>query len=138
MLDIYEASEALLMHATKRAKEIGVPMVMAVVDEGGNLVAFKRMKDSLLVSVDVAQGKAFTALALDMPTDEVAKIITPGGPIYGMQVTNKGRIVAFGGGFPLYVEGKRMGGFGMSGGSVEEDMDCAQYAISQIEGLETK
>lgn len=130
--NIYEVAEELMEKGQEKAKEIGVPMVLAVVDEGGNLVQYKRMEGSLLVSVDVAQGKAYTALALNMPTGEVAKIIQPGGPIYGMEATNHGRIVSFGGGFPIYAEGKLIGGFGVSGGSVEEDTIVASYALEEI------
>ncbi len=135
-MTIYKIADELINKAMKKANEINVPMVLAVVDEGGNLIQYRRMEGSLLVSVDVAQGKAYTALALNMPTGEVAKIIGPGGPIYGMEATNHGKIVAFGGGFPIYHEGKLIGGFGVSGGSVEEDVMCASYALENTEGVD--
>ena len=135
-MNIYQIADELIKKGMEKAKEINVPMVLAVVDEGGNLVQFQRMEGSLLVSVNVAQGKAFTALALNMTTEELSKIIVPGKDIYGMEATHPGKIVAFGGGFPIRKDGKLIGGFGVSGGSVEEDVTCASYALSCIEELD--
>ena len=132
---IYEVADALIREGIKKAEEIGVAMVFAVADDGGNLVAFRRMEGSFLISVDVAQSKAFGALALNMPTHEMAPAMQPGGPIYGMQTMHGGKLVPFGGGYPLYADGELIGGFGASGGTVEEDMLCAQSAIRAVEGL---
>jgi len=114
--------------AAKRASEIGVPMVIAVVDEGGVLTAFSRMDGALLVSCDLAIKKARTAVSLRMPTDEVAGLIQPGKPLYGLQ--SDSTLCCFGGGFPIKKDGKVIGAIGVSGGSVEEDMDVARYALS--------
>lgn len=105
-------------------------MVIAVVDAGGNLKAFKRMDGSLLVSVHVAQGKAYTASALGLSSREVGERAQPGEDIYGMQFANPGRIITFGGGFPLRRGNEVVGGLGLSGGSVEEDEDVAKAGLA--------
>ncbi len=130
---IYEVADRLIEAGIEKASEIGVPMVLAVVDVSGQLVAYRRMKDSPLISVEVAQGKAFTAAALRKTTKELAGEVQPGAPIYGMQNMHPGKIVTFGGGYPVFSDGVLIGGFGMSGGTTEEDMLCAEYALSQIE-----
>ena len=125
----------MIQEGIRKAEEIHVPMVLAVVDAGGNLVAYRRMKGSFLISVDVAQGKAFSALALNMPTHEIAKGVQPGEAIFGMHTMHGGKVVPFGGGYPLYADGELIGGFGVSGGTVEEDMLCAEYGIDQTPGV---
>ena len=122
---------ALDMIAAARAKatEIGVPMVIAVVDAGGNLVAQQRMDDALLVSIDISLNKAYTAVAVKMPTHELAPLVQPGAPLFGISLADRGRVVVFGGGFPLKRGTKIIGGIGVSGGSVEEDMSCAAAAV---------
>jgi uncharacterized protein GlcG (DUF336 family) len=118
--------------ARKKAEEIGVPMVIAVVDTGGNLIALKRMDDALLVSINIAANKAYTAVAVKMPTHELAEAARPGGPLFGINTTDNCRIVIFGGGFPLKKGGEIVGGIGVSGGSVEEDMACAMAALEHF------
>ena len=135
---IYEIADRIIAAGIEKAKDIGVNMVLAVVDDGGNLVAFRRMEDSFLVSINVAQGKAFSAAALRMPTSTLQEAAQPGAEIYGMQFANVGKIITFGGGYPLFMDGELIGGFGMSGGSAAEDMACAEYAISKIPGLSSE
>ncbi len=123
----------LISAARKKAADIGVPMVIAVVDAGGNLVAQQRMDDALLVSIDISLNKAYTAVAAKMPTHELAPLASPGGPLFGISHADKGRIVVFGGGFPLKHNDEIIGGIGVSGGSVEEDMTCASAATAMLE-----
>jgi len=123
----------LIGEARKKAEQIGVPMVIAVVDEGGNLVAQQRMDGALLVSVDIALNKAYTAVAVKIPTHELAPLAQPGQPLFGIHNADGGRIVIFGGGYPLKYQGELVGGIGVSGGSVEEDMACALVAVAWLE-----
>ena len=122
----------LIVAAKKKATEIGVPMVIAVVDAGGNLVALQRMGQALLVSIDIAINKAYTAVAVKIPTHELAKVAQPGQPLFGIHNADGGRIVIFGGGFPLKLNNEIIGGIGVSGGSVEEDIQCAEAALERL------
>ena len=125
----------LVAAARARAEEIGVPMVIAVVDSSGHPIVVVRMDEALLVSLDVAVNKAYSAVAVKVPTHELARLAQPGQPLFGIHNADGGRIVIFGGGFPL-TKGERMiGGIGVSGGSVEQDMTCAQAALELLLGV---
>ncbi len=121
-------------YVEEKANEIGVPMVFSVVDEGGNLVYFQRMPGSLLISVKVSQDKAYTACSLKAPTSALADLTKPGDPLWSLHNSGDGRIVCFGGGYPIEVEGKVIGAIGVSGGSAEEDMSVATYALEKMQG----
>ena len=124
------AGRAVLEAARAKATEIGVPMNIAVVDEGGNLVAFARMDDAWLGSIDIAQNKAYTARAFDMPTKDLAPLAQPGGPLYGIEASNRGRLIVFAGGIPLIAEGRVVGAIGVSGGAVEQDQEVAEAGVA--------
>jgi len=130
-----EQALEVIAEVRKKALEIGVPMVIAVADSGGNLVAQQRMDDALLVSVDIAINKAYTAVAVKMPTHELASLSQPEQMLYGIHNADGGRIVIFGGGFPLKQGDRVIGGIGVSGGSVEEDMDCATAGLNKLATL---
>lgn len=124
------AVEAMAQRAREKAEELGVPVVFSAVDGGGNLVMLQRMEGALLGSVEVSAGKAYTANAFRMPTHELGQAARPGGALYGIESANPGKIVLFGGGFPYVAEGRVVGGVGISGGTVEQDMEIARYAMS--------
>lgn len=127
--------EALELIAASRqhAEKIKVPMVIAVVDAGGNLVAQQRMDGALLVSLDIALNKAYSAVAIKIPTHELAAASQPGQSLFGIHNADGGRIVIFGGGFPLFTPDGLVGGIGVSGGSVAEDMACAEAALKTFQ-----
>ena len=127
-----DAAQAVVEAARQRAYEIGVPMNIAVVDEGNNLVAFARMDGAWLGSIDIAQNKAYTARAFDMPTKDLAPLAQPGAPLYGIEASNQGRLVVFAGGIPLKLDGRIVGAIGVSGGSVEDDHDVAEAGVEAL------
>jgi len=111
----------------EKAREMGVKAVVAIADEGGNLKLCECMDDSYLASRDIAIQKAYTTVALKMSTKKLSTLAAPGGPLYGIQHTNGGRIVIFGGGDPLEAHGEVLGGLGVSGGSEEQDTALSAY-----------
>ena len=111
----------------ERAREMGVNAVVAIADEGGNLKICECMDNSYLASRDIAINKAYTSVALKMSTKKLSGLAAPGGSLYGIQHTNGGRIVIFGGGDTLEVRGKILGGLGVSGGSEEQDTALSAY-----------
>lgn len=113
---------AISRYVRVEACKMGVNAVVAVSDSGGNPVSVQCMDDSYIASYDIALNKAFTVVALKMSTSALKPLAQPGGSLYGIQFTNNGKIVIFGGGVPLYnKEGKIIGGLGVSGGSEEQD-----------------
>jgi uncharacterized protein GlcG (DUF336 family) len=125
-----DAAQAVVEAARKRAETIGVPMNIAVVDEGNNLVAFARMDGAWLGSIDIAQNKAYTARSFDMSTKDLAPLCQSGQPLFGIHASNQGRLIIFAGGIPLRANGRVVGAVGVSGGSVEQDHDVAEAGAS--------
>ncbi|MGB8508895.1 MAG: heme-binding protein [Pyrinomonadaceae bacterium] len=126
-----ERAQAVVEAARRKAEEIGVPMNIAVVDAGNNLVAFARMDGAWLGSIDIAQSKAYTARAFDMETKALGKASQPGGPLFGIHASNAGRIIIFAGGIPLKDGGGVVAGaVGVSGGTVEQDQEVAEAGAS--------
>lgn len=130
----FSQAEVVLRAAFDRAAEIECPMSVAIVDWGRNLILFGRHEDAKLGSIDVAIGKAYTARSLDMATEDVAPLTQPGAPLFGLQSSDR-QIIAFGGGLPIRRNGEVIGAIGVSGGSVEMDMDVAQAAVAAFEQL---
>ena len=122
--------QKMAKRAEEKAEQLGVPVVFAAVDQGGNLVLLQRMEGALLASVEIAAGKAYTASALKMATHELGQAAGQNGPLYGIETAIPGKIVLFGGGFPYKVNGEVVGGVGVSGGTVEQDMEIARWAMS--------
>ncbi len=116
--------------AIKTAGEMGIPVVMSLVDNHGALLLTWRMPDALLVSSDLAPKKAWTAAAMKRPTHLISQNVQPGQALYGLESSMDGKVVTFGGGFPLWRNGRLLGAIGVSGGSVEQDMYIAQAAMS--------
>ena len=90
------------------------------------------MPDALLVSSELAPKKAWTAVAMKTATHELTSVVQPGAALYGLESHMQGKVVTFGGGYALWREGLLLGGLGISGGSVEQDMDIAETAIAAI------
>jgi len=129
-----DVAKDIVATAEQKAAEIDVPMCIAVMDEGANLVAFHRMDGTLLASIDIAQNKAYSSVSLKMDTETIHEVSQPGESLYGLGNTNDGRIITFGGGFPLEdAEGNVVGAVGVSGGSAEEDMTVAQAGVEAFE-----
>jgi uncharacterized protein GlcG (DUF336 family) len=107
--------------AEAKAREIGQPMNIAVVDAGGNLVSHVRMDGAWIGSVDISINKAFTARAFDIETAQLAENSQPGQQFFGIHASNHGRIMIFAGGIPLQRNGSVVGAIGVSGGGGDQD-----------------
>jgi len=119
--------------ARRRAKEIGVPMDIAVVDEAGTILAFERMDGGLVGCIQIAIDKAYTASVLRLPTGEEGKIAQPGGPDFGINSSCGGRIIIFAGGIAVKFKDSVIGAVGCSSGTVQEDTSVAHAAVLAIE-----
>jgi len=117
-----------------KAREMGVKVVVAVCDNGGNLLSLKRDDDAFIASIDIAINKAFTSTSLKMSTEQVGELSKPGASLYGLQYTNSGRIVIFGGGDTLTMNGEIVGALGVSGGSAEQDSMLCEFGKKVFEG----
>jgi uncharacterized protein GlcG (DUF336 family) len=128
-LDLADARR-LIAAGEKKAVELGIPYNIAVVDAGAGLVAHVRTDNAWLGSVDIAINKAWTARAFDAATDDLAKLTQSGQQGFGLNTTNNSRVVIFGGGIPVKINGVVIGAIGASGGSVEEGIMVARAAVT--------
>jgi uncharacterized protein GlcG (DUF336 family) len=123
------AARRAIEAAQAEAREMRVAMSVAVVDSGGQLVAFERMDAADLVTITLARDKAWTALANGMPTGDLAPLVQPGAEFYGYDSIDGGRMIVFAGGLPLRTaSGVLVGGVGVSGGSSAEDQRAVEAA----------
>ena len=130
-----EIANQVIDAAIRKAKQIGQPMCIAVVDEGGNLVQHVRMDGGCLGSVDIWLHKAYTARAFNCTTKELGINSQPGCQFYGIHVTNIGKIMIFAGGIPLKYNGKIVGAIGVSSGSEEQDVTVAEAGVAAFEKI---
>ncbi len=122
----------IIAAAEKKAEELGQPMNIAIVDEGGNLLAFERMENAWRGSIDISINKAFTSRAFDITTKDLGNNSQPGQQFFGIHASNGGRIMIFAGGIPLKKDGKVVGAVGISGGSGEQDHAVAEAAAAAL------
>jgi len=126
-----EASDKLIAAATAKAEEMGVPMCISIVDESGNLKAFRRMDGAALLSVDIATNKAYTAISFGMPSHGWHEFIKNDPPLlHG--IVHTPRLVVFGGGYPVKEGDHVIGGIGVSGGHYEQDMAVAEAGLAAL------
>jgi uncharacterized protein GlcG (DUF336 family) len=130
-----QQAQLIINAAQEEAQRLGVPMNIAIVDEGNNLMAFLRMDKAWLGSISIAQNKAYTARAFDMPTKDLFALCQPGQPLFGIQHSNNSQLIVFAGGIPLVQNGVVMGAVGVSGGTVEQDQQVAEAAVKAFAAM---
>ena len=128
-----EKARKIIRAGERKAKEMNIAAVFAVVNPEGNLIIEERMDNAILVSVEVAYKKAYTAAALKLNTQDLTALVQPGAMFYGLQSDPK--YIVFGGGMLLKVDGKIVGAVGVSGGSAQEDMEIAKACVKAFETI---
>jgi uncharacterized protein GlcG (DUF336 family) len=127
-----ELAMELIAAAQRKAEELGKPFTVAVVDESGVLKGLLRMDNAALVSVQVAQDKAYTAVGFGIPSHSWHDFIKDDPPLAAGAPTGIDRLVVFGGGYPVVIDGALVGGVGVSGGHYSEDMEVAEAALAVL------
>jgi uncharacterized protein GlcG (DUF336 family) len=122
-------ARVIMNAAEMKAHEIGVDMDIAITDDGGHLLMFHRMDNARITSIDIAISKAFTAAAARRSTRSYADTSQPGGPAYGIHVSNQGRFMIFPGGLPIFIDQQIVGGIGCSSGHSDQDETVAQAGV---------
>jgi len=131
----WEGTDRMLRAAVKRAEGIGVPMSIAVVDEGGHLLGFSRTDNGKAHNIPMALGKAKTAAFKQIPTGKTGTLGNPLDDHMAIALTlaaGEGNFVTFSGGLPILVAGQCVGGIGVSGGKGEQDCEVAQAALDAL------
>ena len=127
-----EDARRMIAAGEEKARKVGQPMNIAVVDAGGNLVAHVRMDGAWIGSVDISMKKAWTSRAFDIDTKTLSTVTQPGTDFYGIHASNDGRVMIFAGGIPLKRGNQVVGAVGVSGGSGEQDHAVAQAAAAAL------
>lgn len=127
-----QGARLIMAAAARKAASIGVPMDIAVVDDGGHLLVFNRMDGAKLSSIDIAICKAWTAACARRATHEYAEIAGPGKPAFGIHASNHGRFMIVGGGLPINFDGTIVGGIGCSSGTVQQDREVAMAGMQAL------
>lgn len=125
-----DEARGIIAAGEKKAKELGIPYNIAVVDAGGGLIAHARMDGAWLGSIDISIHKAWTARAFDMSTEDLSSMAQSGKPLFGIQNTNQEKVVIFGGGAPVKQGDMVIGAVGASGGTVDQDLKVAEAAVA--------
>lgn len=129
-----QASMEACLCAVQKAEELNIKINVSVVDNKGIEMAFLRMKESFIHSIEIAKDKAYTSASFGFPTEQWTTIFKSM-PHLEQGFSNRNRLIPFGGGLPIFENGVKVGAIGVSGGTEEEDIICAKYAINKI-GLE--
>ncbi len=127
-----DLARRMIAAAEAKASEMGTPMVIAVCDESGVLKAFSRMDGAALLSVQIAQDKAYTAVGFGLPTDGWHEFIKDDPPLATGAVGGIDRLVVFGGGYPIKLGDTIVGAIGVSGGHYSQDMEVAQAGLAVV------
>ena len=122
----------IMAAAEKKALSIGIDMDIAIVDDGGHLIMFHRMDNARITSIDVAISKAFTAAGSRRSTRFYADASQPGGPAFGINISNQGRFMIVAGGLPVFIKDQVIGGVGCSSGHPDQDEAVAQAGIDAL------
>jgi uncharacterized protein GlcG (DUF336 family) len=133
-LSVDEAA-ILIEGAIRKSNEIGVPQCIAVTDESGHLIAFHRMDGGKVSSISIAIDKAFTGAVARRGTHIYNQLCVPGQPTFGIHITNGGHFSVIGGGLPVFVDGQIVGGVGISSGTAEQDVVCAEAAVAHFHAV---
>ena len=126
-------AKALIDRIEQKAGQMGVRAVIAVSDAAGRPVAVHVMDGAYIGSFDIALNKTYTSVAFQMSTAKLGELAAPGGSLYGIQFTNQGKVVIFGGGEPLMRNGEMIGAVGVSGGTAEQDTALGAYGRDILE-----
>ncbi|GGW39606.1 hypothetical protein GCM10011452_29880 [Gemmobacter lanyuensis] len=131
----HDLAQRALAAGAAKCRALNEPSALAIVDAGGHLLAFLRVDDAAISTLNIAQSKAYTAACLRSPTHQWMEAVQPGGPLYGLEQTSAARpYIFFGGGLPVFDGTRLMGAVGVSGGPAEIDIEIAQEMIVALQG----
>lgn len=125
-----EIAKMITEACKKKSQEIGVPMVISIMDSGANLILCERMDGAIIAGIRISQDKAYTSAATGFGTHEIAGIAQPGQVAYGLANADGGRMIIFAGGIPIKQDGKLIGSIGVSGGLANQDHEAAEAGLN--------
>lgn len=134
-MDPLEIAQHLAGLVEEEARRVGVPVTFCAIDIHGNVILKQRMTGAKLISIEMAERKAYTAAVLDMRTADMTPLAMPGEALHTLASVAGGRHTVLGGGVPLRIEGRFMGGVGVSGGTTEQDVEIIGSALDRLSSV---
>jgi uncharacterized protein GlcG (DUF336 family) len=131
-MDLLDAAKRLASLVEAEAQRVGIPITFCTIDVHGNVILKQRMTGAALVSIEMSERKAYTSAALPMRTADMSPLAQPGGDLFTLASVAGGRYTMMGGGIPLHLDGKHVAGIGVSGGTVEQDVEIIESALRQF------
>jgi len=126
-----QTSMEICLLAVQKAEELKIAINVSIVDNKGLEIAFLRMENSFIHSINIAKDKAYTSASFGFPTNQWTEIFKQM-PHLEQGFSNRDRLIPFGGGLAIFDNDVKVGAIGVSGGTEEEDIICAKYAIEKI------
>lgn len=137
-MDLLQAARRLADLVEEEANRTGIAVTFCAIDIHGNIILKQRMTGSILISIEMAERKAYTSAALPMRTADMTPLAAPGGDLYSLSSVAGGRHTVLGGGVPLYLEDRHVAGLGVSGGTTEQDIDIMETALRRFTSAQPK
>ena len=128
---MFQELKTIATYAEAEAANMGLAVVVSIVDVHGNPALLHRMTGAPMHSLEMAFRKAYTAATFAVATDELTGKVQPGGPLFGLAVNSGSKLIGFGGGAPFVVSSGERFGIGISGGTTEEDIDIMRAAVTK-------
>jgi uncharacterized protein GlcG (DUF336 family) len=130
-MDLLAVAKDIADRVEAEATRVKVPVAICVIDVHGNLVLHHRMSGAPAFSIELSERKAYTSALVGMRTVNLLPLVQPGQPLFPLMTVSQGRYCAMGGGAPLSSEGQVIGGVGVSGGAVEQDVAILEAGLRE-------
>ncbi len=128
-MDLLSLAKGVADKVEAKSAAIKVPVAVCVTDIHGNIVLKHRMAGAPAYSIDIAERKAYTSALVGMRTADLFAMAQPGQPLFALVGLSGGRYCAMGGGVPLTSGGALIAGIGVSGGTVDQDMEIVEAGL---------
>jgi uncharacterized protein GlcG (DUF336 family)/predicted enzyme related to lactoylglutathione lyase len=130
-MDLLTCAKNISDRIESQSARVGVPVAVSIIDIHGNIILKHRMNGAPVFAADLSERKAYTSALVGVRTAELLPLVQPGQPLFPLMAVSGGRYCSMGGGAPLTVEGKLVAGVGVSGGTVEQDVEILESALRE-------
>ena len=131
-MDLLAYAKDISSRMEAQAARLNIPVAVSIIDIHGNIILKHRMNGAPVFAADLSERKAYTSALVGQRTADLFSLVQPGQPLFPLMAVSGGRYCSMGGGAPLTVEGQLVAGIGISGGTVEQDVDILESALSEL------
>ena len=130
-MDLFAYAKNIAKRIERQAARTDVPVAVSIIDIHGNIILKHRMNGAPVFAADLSERKAYTSALVGLRTAELFPLVQPGQSLFPLMAVSGGRYCSMGGGAPLTVDGKLVAGVGVSGGTVEQDVEILELALRE-------